>query len=66
MKLLSTGEEPTLKTYKKLAGIIGGKAVAFIQNKINNSPNGENELVIADEFQMIILLCGIENKEVKK
>lgn len=61
MKNISTGEPSTLKTYRNIALVISGfdennKAVKFIDNKIIESKNGENEEVIADESQMIYLL----------
>ena len=59
MKMLSTGEPSTLGTYKKMSIIFGQKAIDFIQAKIDESPNGEDEEVIADERQMIYLLSQI-------
>ena len=59
MKMLSTGEPSTLGTYKKMCVIFGQKAIDFIQAKIDESPNGEDEEVIADEGQMIYLLSQI-------
>lgn len=59
MKKLSTGQDSTLGNYKKLAVIFGEKAVAFIQEKIDTSPNGENEEVLADERQMVALLASL-------
>lgn len=59
MKLLSTGVESTLGNYKKIAETFGEKAVAFIDKKIANSLNGENEEVIAAESQMIMLFSGL-------
>ena len=59
MQTLSTGQPSTLKTYKSLATIFGDKAVEFIQNKIDSSPNGEEEEVLAPESQMIILFSSI-------
>lgn len=56
---LSTGDPSTLGTYKKLARIFGDKAVSFIDGKIAESPNGENEIVIADESQMIMVLASL-------
>ncbi len=61
MKNISTGEPSTLKTYRNIALVIGGfdennEAVKFIDSKIIESPNGENEEVIADENQMLYLL----------
>lgn len=60
MTKLSTGDDSTLGSYKKLARVLfGPKAEAFIDKKIAESPNGENEEVIADETQMIFLLQQI-------
>jgi len=59
MKKLSTGEDSTLGTYKKMCVLFGKKAENFIQKKIDESPNGENEEVIADERQMIQLLASM-------
>ncbi len=67
MKTLSTGDPSTLGTYKKLATIFGEKAQQFIQTKIDESPNGEDEEVIADERQMMLLLYTVtQPKEPKK
>jgi hypothetical protein len=57
MRTLSTGEPSTLGTYKKMCILFGPKAEEFIQNKIDESPNGEDEEVIADESQMLMLLA---------
>lgn len=59
MQTLSTGDPSTLGTYKKLSAMFGPKAVAFIQEKIDESPNGEDEEVIAHESQMLILLASM-------
>jgi len=59
MHTISTGDPSTLGTYKKLATIFGEKAVKFIQDKIDESPDGENEEVIADERQMMFLLMSM-------
>ena len=59
MKKLSTGEESTLGTYLKMAPLFGDKAVQFIQSKIDESPNGKNEEVLAHESQMIHLLVSM-------
>lgn len=59
MQKLSTGDDATLGNYRKLATVFfweGSKAVKFLEDKIAESPNGENEEVIADEGQMIYLL----------
>ena len=59
MNFISTGQPSTLKTYKGLAIIFGENAVQFIQDKIDESPNGENEEVLADERQMLMLLASL-------
>ena len=56
MHLLSTGEPSTLGTYKKMSAIFGQRATDFMQDKIDESPNGENEEVLVDELQMLGLL----------
>lgn len=58
MRTLSTGDPSTLGTYLRLAEIFGPKAVEFIQKKIDESPNGADEEVIADESQMLLLLMS--------
>lgn len=66
MKKISTGEDSTLKTYRQIAYILGGfeenEATKFIDEKIEESPNGEYEEVIADERQMMYLLMHIINR----
>ena len=59
MKILSTGDPSTLGTYKKIAVLFGDKAVKFIQDKIDESPNGEDEEVIAAESQVMFLLSSM-------
>src|SRR3954471_7939512 len=57
---LSTGDPSTLKSYRALAVIAFGPAsaaVKYLDKLIAESPNGENEVVIADEGQMIHLLA---------
>lgn len=56
---LSTGQDSTLKTYKGIARIFGKTAEAFIDEKIAESPRGENEEVLTDERQMLILLASM-------
>jgi hypothetical protein len=53
MMKISTGEDSTLGTYLKMAKIFGPKAEKFIQDKIDASPNGADEEVIADERQIL-------------
>lgn len=59
MRTISTGESSNLKTYLKIAQVFGPKAVQFIENKIKESPNGEDEEVIADEQQVLMLLASM-------
>ncbi|MFA5559326.1 MAG: hypothetical protein WDA59_07765 [Methanofastidiosum sp.] len=60
MHKLSTGHDSTLGNYRKFAVMLFGEdsgAVTFLDKKIAESPNGENEEVLADEQQMIYLLA---------
>lgn len=70
MKYISTGQPSTLKTYREIAYILGGfkenEATRFLDAKIENSPNKENEEVIANERQMIYMLMSIIKEENKK
>ena len=59
MRKISTGEDATLGNYKKIATVFGPKAVQFIQGKIDDSPNGENEEVIQDEIQVLQLFASM-------
>lgn len=62
MNKLSTGQDSTLGNYMILTRIFfgeGSKAVAYLQKKIDESPNGAGEEVIADESQMVHLLGQI-------
>jgi hypothetical protein len=63
MKKLSTGHDSTLGTYKKLAKRVGPKCVKYFEDKITESPNGENEEVLADEFQMMYLMASMMTHE---
>lgn len=59
---LSTGQDSTLGNYMILTRIFfgeGSKAVAYLQKKIDESPNGAGEEVIAEESQMVHLLGQI-------
>jgi len=59
MTKMSTGDDATLGNYRKMAAAVFGedsKAVKFLDDKITDSPDGENEEVIADEGQMVNLL----------
>lgn len=57
MRTISTGQPSTLKTYLGIARFFGPKAVAFIEQKIAESPSGEDEEVIADERQVLYLFA---------
>jgi len=62
MRKLSTGHDSTLGNYLILAKAVLGeesKAVSFLREKIQSSPNGENEEVVVAETQMIYLLCNL-------
>lgn len=62
MHKLSTGDNATLGNYRKLAVPVFGEqsgAVKFLDQKINESPHGHNEEVLADEAQMIQLLASL-------
>lgn len=65
MNKLSTGEDSTLGNYKKLTVAFFGAdspAVKYLDKRIAESPNGENEEVIAHESQMLPLLLNIDIK----
>ena len=69
MQKLSTGADATLGNYRKLASVIFGStspAVAFLDRKIQESPNGETEEVIQDEGQMIDALMTIHAQNVER
>lgn len=62
MRKLSTGQDSTLGNYMILTRIFfgeGSKAVVYLQKKIDESPNGAGEEVIAEESQMVHLLGQI-------
>ena len=59
MKKLSTGQDSTLESYLMLCNLVFGEDSAqskFIQSKVDESPDGLKEEVIAAESQMLILL----------
>jgi len=57
-KKLSDGSPSTLGTYLRMAKVIApaSKFEKLIKDKIAESPNGENEEVVAAESQMMYLL----------
>jgi len=62
MKTMSTGQPSTLGNHRKIAASLFGedsKAVAFLDSKIKESPNGENEEVLSDEGQFVNLLAKL-------
>lgn len=62
MTTLSTGEKATLGGHRKMAVAFLGedsKAVQFLDKKIKDAPNGEDEEVIIEEGQFVHLLLGI-------
>lgn len=64
MKKLSTGQASTLGNYLNLTKMFFGEtspAVKFLQDKIDKSPMGAEEEVIADESQMLHLLVTTHN-----
>lgn len=63
MKKLSTGDDSTLGNWLKLAKAAFGEdsePVRMLENKIKESPNGEEEEVIAEEGQFLMLLSLLE------
>lgn len=62
MRKFSDGSDATLATLRQWAGLFGPKAEAFVDQKIAESPNGEEEEVLADESQLIMLLSSMMEK----
>jgi hypothetical protein len=63
MNTLSLGMPSTLGSYLKLCTLFFGEDSAqakFIQTKIDESPNGLDEEVIAEESQMMYLLASLK------
>lgn len=61
---LSTGQDSTLGNYRALTAAIFGEesqAVAFLDSRISEAPNGADEEVIADERQMVGMIYGIHS-----
>lgn len=58
---ISTGEPSTLETYLKIAKVVfGDKAEKWVQDKIKTAKNHENEVVIADEGQVMMMLARVQ------
>jgi len=63
MNTLSIGMPSTLGSYLKLCNLFFGEDSAqakFIQTKVDESPNGLDEEVIAEESQMMYLLASLK------
>jgi hypothetical protein len=59
---LSTGQPSTLAGYREITAAVFGAdspAVAFLDWKAKQSPNGMDEVVLADEGQMVMVLGHI-------
>jgi hypothetical protein len=65
MRKISTGQDSTLGTYLGIAKVLGPKAEAFVQKKIDEHEKGAEEEVITEESQMLYLLSQIEFGEGK-
>lgn len=61
MKKLSTGQDSKLGSYRDNCQIFGpnNKALLYFEDKIKESPNGENEEVIVDEQQVMALIFSM-------
>lgn len=62
--LLSTGAPATLGTLLEMCKIVFGEdsgSVDYLNEKIAESPNGADEVVIADESQTILLLAKLHD-----
>ena len=59
MRKFSDGSNATLGTLRKIAVLFGNEAIAFVDKKIAESPNGANEEVLADESQILLLLSSL-------
>lgn len=62
--LLSTGAPATLGTLLEMCQITFGEdsgSVDYLKEKIAESPNGADEVVIADERQTILLLAKLHD-----
>jgi hypothetical protein len=62
MNMLSVGMPSTLGSYLKLCNLVFGidsPQTKFIQSKIDESPDKEEEEVVAEESQMLYLLGSL-------
>ena len=63
---LSTGEPSTLGTYLHWTELLLGEdseGAKFFRKKIAESSKGEDEVVVAAESQMMVLIAGFAKKE---
>lgn len=68
MKKLSLGMDSTLENWIKLASATFGtdsEPVKFLKRKADESPNGLQEEVIADEGQLLLVLGSMFVDEMK-
>jgi len=66
MKKLSTGQDSTLGNWLMLTELAFGKnspQADFLKDKIDESPNGKDEEVLADEGQLIQVLIDMGQKD---
>lgn len=65
--LLKSGAPATLATYLEVCEILFGEdsgAVDYLKEKIADSPNGADEVVLADENQMNLLLAKLHDMKI--
>lgn len=58
-------EHVTLGFHRAMAGVVFGEdspAVKFLDKKIAECPNGENEKVLVSEGQIVMFLMSLHNK----
>lgn len=56
----------TLGDYRRFAAFAYGensKATEYLDRKIEESPNGADEQVVADEVQMLVLLTSLNERK---
>jgi hypothetical protein len=66
MKRLSNGQDSTLRNWRDLTAKFFGQdspALAFIDQKIIESPNGDHAEILADERQFLNVLIQLHRPE---
>lgn len=56
----------TLGYHRRMSAVVFGEdspAVKFLDKKIAESPNGENEKVLVSEGQVVMLLMSLHNRD---